>query len=531
MSTNHFQTQLFPATLFTIACLLQSIGCNTQHADQIASASTSHGNLIAASSTGRPAELLTPPPPPINDVNGSLSSPPLYQRIAHWFGFGGGVEDAAGDAYDDKNPSAVSGRSQKQWPKLQPHYVQQFPPIVHYQYFNSLPHSHQRPSTVQRRTGYAGGQSLGGDSSAAAATLKRNTPCNPCNKVPWTPMIQSRQRHFGDNAAAAVISSGYPPLHANYPTVGETLVPNVLVAVHQQPPNVEPHLVYGVPATAPTTNQLVPLGPTPIKLVADSNSIQQQHPVNYGLPAKLRAQSFNSYAPTAALEDFAGGNATPPSRGPTHPYSYAAVQLPQPYSYQHQTQQFSNQPQPQPQVQPQRLMHIALPTYAAPIPLGGRPLDYQQYAAAAGRHQHQQQRYVPIPVPNLSQTPLPPLFPAKPFQTNVYGYSYPLPTVLDQRQLQPNEYVDARYGSGNGWVSSTAAVAAVATAASATTAAEANTIAATLAPDSSGSGSSSSKHHHPDDDVEIIRSVPLAEFTSSVQYPIQVSIFLIITIK
>lgn len=371
-----------------------------------------------SSTTGRPAEVLTPPPGPYE--------PPFYRRIATWFGFG---DDAAIEAST--------------------------PTLFHQQ--------------LQRRSGNT-------VDPQPSPNGKRKTACNPCNKVPWTPIIQSRQRQFPSASAAssnsaAVALNGYP-VYASYRSPLAASAGQSAAQLELQP-DVEPHTSYGPPT-----------GPPPIKLI-DGSSVGS---VNYGLPARQQLQPFNAYAPpspTAIKADFAG-HAVAQQR----PYSpagrhYQSGHLP--YSYQHLHQQYqvarpyhSNGNGNGVQVQAQPLRHIALPTYTSPYHPAYRP------------------RFVPIPVPNLSQQPLPPLFAAKSFHAPVYGYA-------DQKPVQSNGDVALQI------VPRTPAPTAGAPVATGYPTAV-----------TSGSRTTEAASSNPADDVEIIRSVPLAEFTSSVLYPIQV---------
>lgn len=302
-----------------------------------------------------------PPPPPPRE-------PTFIQRITSWFfpwGYGSTDEEEFPDI-------SASPKIDHLAPPVPP------PPTL----LPELPV--QRFNPVQVRDT---------EPTTARTTRATNTKCSPCNKVPWIPMMPTYQlpvvkgnqhqqqqpqqqiyfkHHFGNEnqyaqVPAASSNNGY---RYNPPAV-PTLSPK-----------------YGTPQTS-----TLPPSTTPLKLQENFGSNQHGHHF-YGIPE--------------------------PSQKP--------IKIIQPTGYKYTT--------PIPAVTTLRpnvnTIDTSVITFTTNRPQNNRPLRYTSAANSVTNPEYlpppnilplegeNMAGFAPIPIPNLSPTPIPPLFDAKDFNHNTY---------------------------------------------------------------------------------------------------------------
>lgn len=336
----------------------------------------------------------TAPPPASKEPEPTISlEPPFYQRVAQWFGIGG---------RDEPEP---------------------FPSIEFQQ-------RHAEASQVE------------------PAVKPKKSQCNPCNKIPWTPMISGQRSLSNLGAEVNSFNAGYP-VYSSYRSIPQ---------------------------------------PRPDTIV--------QNKYKYSENRTKQAIGFNSFSHQATKDEYPNYSAV---RAPPPQYQPVRSQLYQPV-YQHYPnynffKTFENS----------HGQRIALPTYkpklAYPTPSsyssgpGITSPDYQPPQSLLPLQYSPKHHLLPIPLPNLSMVPLPPLFGAKPFRAiNSYGQ-------IDQNPYSSNQYqphIDYSYTSVQPHTTPSPTPDDVIIVARTPTTA--------YPPIAS--------------DVEIIPSISLGEFTSSVKYPI-----------
>lgn len=336
--------------------------------------------------------------------------PPFYQRVAQWFGFGG----------SDETQTAAPSEFQQR---------------------------HGEPSHLDQ------------------AVKPKKAACNPCNKVPWTPMIAGQRSLAHSGSELNSYNNGYP--------------------------------VYSSYRPLPPSRQESQLH------TDSSNSAKkphQQKPLSeYRTPFKQQSNVYNSYTNQATKDDHQG---------------YAAIQTQQqlpyimgrPQFYQPVYQHYPNYNFYKAAANP----HIALPTYSPKVAsptrapystgqsitnpdyLAHQPLLPLQYSA---KH-----HMLPIPLPNLSAVPLPPLFSAKPFR--------PLDSYGQPVHHSPAQYTEFPQPTSTGHPF---------------TAVQLNTTPRQNVEDNFAGRTPTTAYPTISSDVEIIPSISLGEFTSSIEYPVQIS--------
>ena len=350
---------------------------------------------LLQSTQSSPAEELQPPP-----INGAKNYPPqsdepsFFQRVVRWFGFGGNNEEhtrqqhQAQQQYQQYQQNQQQQLQQNQYNLKQQQYRQHIPLQQQYPQYQPI-----QNKEIQQRYSDESQHRYNEAVPGLAKGEQKKSGCNPCNKVPWIPMIPR-------NPAAS-----YKPN--------------------------EPQKYFNAPAL--------------------QKPLQQ-----YSI--------YNSYFPQSAATQYA---------------SSASQQ------------------------------HIALPTYDANIVQSTASPIHAPGGITSPEYQPPQQQLpiqqsnhhlVPIPIPNLSVTPIPPLYDAKPFvqysnwvthqkhlQPPSQTYGPPIADVEQQPSLRQGSYYRSPFNPS------------------------------THAPN----------HLHfsgADDDIEIIRSVELGEYSSSIEYPPKVEI-------
>lgn len=316
--------------------------------------------------------------------------PPFYQRVAQWFGIGG---------TDEPEP---------------------FP-----------------SSKFQQRH-------LAASSQADPAVKPKKSQCNPCNKVPWTPMINGQRSLSNGGSEVNSFNSGYP-VYSSYRSIP---------------------------------------------------SAQSQTKLKYFENRTHQANGYNTFSNQAAKEEYHNFAALrqQPKFQSGRPQFYQPVFQHYPNynffkTYDHSLGQ-----------------RIALPTYkpklAYPTPssYSGPSItspDYQPPQSLLPLQYSPKHHLLPIPLPNLSMVPLPPLFGAKPFRAiNSYG----------QTDQSSNPYSNQYQPQGDYIYSSVQPQTTPST-----TPDDVIIIARTP----------TTPYPSVSSDVEIIPSISLGDFSSSVVYPIE----------
>lgn len=333
-------------------------------------------------SSSPPSEHLIPPPIPqhVQRYGHTQEEPTFFQRIAGWFGYG--VENSHSEMKSNPPPPQIMNEQYEgKQNVIQERYSDLSIPAVQ--------QSIQQPQDQAKQ--------------------KQKSGCNPCNKVPWTPMFGGQQQQQtisvkGNSQKQAPSSTQYKQLQPQY----------------NQPAQIH-YLQY-----------------------------QQPPPFQYTNP---KVQSFNF---------------------------------------------FRNNPH-------QAAQHITLPTYTPPL-IHSTPHTLQANGITSPEYQppHQllpiqqtQHHLIPIPLPNLSVTPIPPLYDIKPFWVKPSQnslQSYGIPIQMDNVPVQSNAIPipiiqNPLY----------------------------------IQPQQVPPGPSDQLNYRsavtPASDIEIVKSVSLADFTSSIEYP------------
>ncbi|CAG9802199.1 unnamed protein product [Chironomus riparius] len=317
-----------------------------------------------------------PPPPPIRE-------PTFIQRITSWF-FPWGY----GTTEEEEYSMPASSKIDHLAPPVLP------PPTIPAQ--SILP----RFNPVQIRDT---------EPTTARTTRATNTKCSPCNKVPWIPMVptyqlpvvkgnqqqqqqqQSQQQqvyfkhYFGNEKQYAQV----PPIKNN--------------GYNYNPPSV-PTLspTYGTPPKATESPST-----TPFKLQENFGYNQGHH--IYGIP-------LTSQKPIKIIQT-TGYHYTTPSTNYQGGYQYTIPST-----------TFSPFTTLRPNL---NTIDTSVITFTTNRPQNNRPSRFTSFGSGVTNAEYipppnilplegENGGFVPIPIPNLSPTPIPPLFDAKDFHENTY---------------------------------------------------------------------------------------------------------------
>jgi len=314
-----------------------------------------------------------PPPPP-------RDPPTFIQRITSWF-FPWGYGATEEEEYSIPASSKIDNFA----PPVPP------PPTIPAQ--STLP----RFNPVQVRDT---------EPTTARTTRATNAKCSPCNKVPWIPMVptyqlpivkgnqqqqqQSQQvyfkHYFGNENQYAQVppvqNNGYKYSPPSIPTLSPT---------------------YGTP---PKTTEIP--STTPFKL-QENFGYNQGHQI-YGIPQ-------TSQKPMKIIQTTGYHYTTPPSILPQGGYHY--------------TTPFTTL-QPVTSLRPNmNTIDTSVITFTTNRPQNNRPSRFTSLGNGVTNAEYipppnilplegENNGFVPIPIPNLSPTPIPPLFDAKDFHENTY---------------------------------------------------------------------------------------------------------------
>ncbi|KAG5684429.1 hypothetical protein PVAND_013663 [Polypedilum vanderplanki] len=319
-----------------------------------------------------------PPPPPSQE-------PTFFQRITSWF-------YPWGMSREEEEFNLPASPKIDHLPSQQPPH-QQYQPVISQQ---TIPPVHIRDT----------------EPTTARTTKTMFTKCSPCNKVPWIPMVPTYQmplvkgnqqnqqqqqqqqiyfkHHFNNENQYSQINSnsGYkisPPTTTLSQKYGPPVISTTLSTVYGSPPVATPSPRYGVPFTT----QSPPSSSTPLKL------INQGHHV-YGPPSQM---------PIKIVQ-------------PTYKYTTPSVAFPPVTTEKPNT----------------NTIDTSVITFTTNRPQNNRPLRFTSglnTASAVTNPEYlpppnllplegENSPLAPIPIPNLSPTPIPPLFDAKDFNNNPY---------------------------------------------------------------------------------------------------------------
>lgn len=354
------------------------------------------------------SELLRPPQPPqFNYAFNKFRPPPppeptFIQRITNWFFPWGGVSS-------EEEIHHVSAAPKIDFQPQQHH--QQ-----HQQHQNQQQHSQHQPisrtNPVQVR-----------DTEPTTARTTQSPPitkCSPCNKEPWIPMMPTYQlpmvkpggqqhvsfkHHFGNDAQFAHVpaSAGY-----NYPPPTSTQPSTTPIKFQDGSNFIQGYQNYGVPDQsnggynypAPTSTQ--PPTTTPLKFQDGSNYIQGHQ--TYGVPPTQNVPFLGYHYPAQAPNFLAQA-----PHFPTQASQYPRLTTTKPNT---------------------NTIDTSVITFTTSRPQNNRPLRYTAAGSVTNPEylpppnvlplEGENGNFAPIPIPNLSPSPIPPLFDAKPFHDNPY---------------------------------------------------------------------------------------------------------------
>lgn len=403
-------------------------------------------------------ELLRPPQPPQHNYAFNKFRPPpptepsFIQRITSWFFPWGGVSSEEEFHMPPASPKIDNGNQQR--PTQQTYGVPQ-------QQSYGVPNQHQHAQQQQQfpHQTYGVPQPTYGipnrvrDTEPTTARTTQPTPatkCSPCNKVPWIPMMPTYQlpvvkpdgqhqvyfkHHFGNENPYAQV-----PAEPGYK--------------YGVPGSASPTAQSGYKYEAPTSTQ--PPLTTPLKF-QDGNDLQSNQ-----LYGSFQAnQGYKYVAPGVAQQPGytygAPGHAAPPVNSG---YNYAAPTSAQPplttpikfqqgnnlqgnqfygvppiKNVQFQGYQYSTPAPIQPRVSTIRpntnTIDTSVVTFTTNRPQNNRPSRFTALGSITNPEylpppnilplEGENSNFVPIPIPNLSPTPIPPLFDAKNFLNNPYS--------------------------------------------------------------------------------------------------------------
>lgn len=298
--------------------------------------------------------------------------------------------------------------------------------------------------------------------TTARTTRAVVTKCSPCNKVPWIPMMPSYQlpvlkgnqqhsnqqvfvakHHFGNENPYVQIPasnqgyqytapSTFPPVikpqkvHDVYgvPNYSATKVPPLKVQENVEQLYGVPHHIYEAPSTSK---------PPPIKLQQLPSAHQ-----TYGVPSSYGPPSTTSN-PIKIQQTYGLPHSTygPPStstaKPPSNFYGYPTVtNTPQVYTtYQYTTPFPAFPPSTTPKIN-FNTIDTSVITFTTNRPQNNRPIRFTSPQGAVTNPEYlpppnilplegENSAFKPIPIPNLSPTPIPPLFDAQQFHDNPYS--------------------------------------------------------------------------------------------------------------
>lgn len=276
--------------------------------------------------------------------------------------------------------------------------------------------------------------------------------CSPCNQVPWIPMIPTYQlpilnpsgqtgpyppsvyfkHQFGDQPytqipTQAPISSTTPLKLVNYPYPGQ-----VIDEALQAPPSSGNAFKAQSYYQQPWTTQPTPASVTPLKLQSFNQQPWAVQPWTSPPPTPQKVQSYYK------IPDWSTQSPpVTPIKQQQYPYSNSKYQQPtQHLTLQQQVHQqyqgnlhgnLQNQNTPYTSIPPQ-VVDPATISFTT-----NRPLNRNRQVAASSLTNQEYlpppnvlplesegSQYQPIPIPNLSATPIPPLYNSKPFLSDPY---------------------------------------------------------------------------------------------------------------
>lgn len=319
-------------------------------------------------------------------------------------------------------------------------------------------------------------------------TQRAKQICNLCNKVPWIPMLsQYRQMPvLKDNILGYPAQMPPNQLHSISPLQQSQAQQQRLpqqVSQFQQSEPVKPHEPHRA------TQQNIQQHPIHQTFAPHSQHPYPQLPQQLQLPHILQHTQYTQLPQKHSFNrPYHSQYLQPPTAAPQQQSLQPAL------GFHYQPNIFYKQNNPLNQ------QHILLPTYASYYMRPTLAPAYSNVGITSPEHQHHQSilpaqqakhRLVPIPIPNLSVTPIPPLYDAKPFlaepHLNSYHPSYN--RFQDGNQLSQNKYNSAS--------------------------------SLDLVPPyvSSKSQESASLSGSNNDNIEIIKSISLGDFTTSIEYP------------
>lgn len=348
-------------------------------------------------------ELLRPPQPPQHNYAFNKFRPPppsepsFIQRITSWFFPWGGVSSE--EEFHVPQPAA---------PKIDNNLNQQTygaPPQPQKNY--GAPH---QIYGVPQQTYNAPFRTR--DTEPTTARTTQQTPatkCSPCNKVPWIPMMPTYQLPI-------VKSDGQHQVYFKHHFGNENPYAQVPA---------ESGYKYGPPSTA------APLTTPPIKF-QDGNDLQSNQvygapPVNSGYKYGPPANPGYKYGPPSTTY--------PPATTPIKLQGHQVYGLPPIKNVQFQGYQYSTPSPLLPKASTFRPNTITIDTsvvtFTTSKPQNNRPSRFTPIGSITNPEyipppnvlplEGENSNFVPVPIPNLSITPIPPLFDAKNFLSNPYG--------------------------------------------------------------------------------------------------------------
>lgn len=358
-----------------------------------------------------------PPPPP---------EPTFFQRITNWvFPWGWSTEE---EAFNMPAMSKIDSIAPPPGPP--PSFPIQQPQT---RIMNAYPVRDTEPTT-------------------ARTTRVAATKCSPCNKVPWIPMIPTYQlpvvkgneqpqqqvyfkHHFGNESPyvqVPVANQGYKYSQPSTvaPVTNPTKIQDVYgvpsltygspIATTTKAPPIKlqefGHQIYGVPDFTGTTKL------PPIKLQENFQKIHNFLGINSASstlpPRKLQQYYGAPYTTTATTQRPLSNSYGAPTQSPSYTYRYSSP-LP------------AFPPSTTPRINVNTI-DTSVITFTTNRPQNNRPLRFTSAQGGVTNPEYLLPPNVlplegensafpaPIPIPNLSPTPIPPLFDSKPFHDNPY---------------------------------------------------------------------------------------------------------------
>lgn len=319
-------------------------------------------------------------------------------------------------------------------------------------------------------------------------TQRAKQPCNLCNKVPWIPMLsQYRQmpvlkENYIGYPAQILNQLQYPISHLQQSQAQQQRVPQQSSQI-QLSDTKNPHESQRV------TQQNIQQKPLQQAFVPQSQHSYPQLPQQLQLPHILQHTQYTQPLQPPQQHSFNRPYQSQYSQQPTSVPQQQSLQPAQGFQYPPNNFYKNNLPLKQ--------QHILLPTYASYYMRPTLAPGFSNVGISGPEHQHHQSllpaqhRLVPVPIPNLSITPIPPLYDAKPFLAGPYLHSY---------HPGYNRFQDANQLSKNSYNSASSL---------------------DLVPPyvSSKSQESASLSTANNNNIEIIKSISLGDFSTSIEYP------------